>query len=562
MAGMLAVLSTLSSLCLSQLVGGGWETVYEFHGPHPGAWMGSSVAGPGDVNGDGFDDILIGARNAYFGNLYCGVAYVHSGADGSQLHLFHGEAPSDYFGSHVAAAGDVDADGCADVVIVAARADPQGRNDAGSAFVYSGRDGSLLHRFDGAVQGDYLEVASAAGDVDGDGFGDLILTRTAAAAGGFAGAGIVEVRSGATGALLHEFAGTSYQFRLGTSVGSPGDLNADGHSDLMFSAVNANLQGVGRTGAVSVHSGADGSLLMELWGEHDGDGFGGSIAPAGDVDADGWPDIAVGATGAGPSGRRGSGAAYAISGRTGLVLHKWEGEDATDALGYDVAGAGDLNRDGYADVIAGIPGDDPGGQPWAGSAALFSGRDGRALKLLEGPASGSSFGTSVAGSGDLDGDGYDVVVVGAPYTPAATDEGYARVIGFAPMLVPSAESFSIAAGGVVQYAMDFPQADAWGIYQILVSRTGTGPTVARGLEIPLTLDAAFRRSAAGSYPSFAIGFSGALDADGDAAALLAAPPGALPGSMIGTTIYLAAVSGSPSGQLLRSSVARELRFLP
>lgn len=559
--GMLALLSTLSGLCLSQLVGGGWETVYEFDGPPTGGWLGWSVAGPGDVNGDGFDDILLGAREAAFGNLSCGLAYVHSGADGSLLHLFHGEAPNDYFGSHVAAAGDVNADGFADVVIVAARADPQGRYDAGSAFVYSGIDGALLHRFDGAFPADYLERASGAGDVDGDGFDDLIVGLEAAESGGFTDAGLVEVRSGATGALLYQFAGTAHQYRLGADLGSPGDVNGDGFADLMYSAIN-NLGGQPYAGVVFVRSGADGSLLMELRGEHAADYFGISIAAAGDVDADGRPDLAIGAPGFGPSGRTAAGAAYAISGRTGLVLHRWEGQDASDQLGWDVDGAGDLNRDGFADVIAGAPSDDPGGRPGAGSAILFSGRDGRALALLEGPANYSSFGYSVAGSGDLDGDGYEVVTVGAPYTPQATQAGYARVHGFNPMLVPSAESLSVAAGGIVRYEMDFPDSDAWNRFQILVSRTGTGPTIARGLEIPLTRDGAFRRSASGSYPSFAIGFSGVLGADGDASAMIAAPPGALAGSLIGSTLYLAAVSITPLGQPLRSSVARELRFLP
>ena len=167
----LALCPALTAPLGAQGLGGVFEKHYTFDGAANGSRFGDSVAGAGDVNGDGFADVIVGARGA-------GSAYVYSGADGTVLRRFDGVAAGDRLGSSVAGAGDVNRDGFADVIVGAPRADAGGMDEAGSAYVYSGKDGTLLWQFDGAREYAYLgSSVDGAGDVNRDGFADLIVVR-------------------------------------------------------------------------------------------------------------------------------------------------------------------------------------------------------------------------------------------------------------------------------------------------------------------------------------------------------------------------------------------------
>ena len=162
----------------------------------------------GDVNGDGVPDFIVGAYrdDPVGGGTDAGSAYVFSGADGNLLYQVTGDTAGDLFGYSVSIAGDVNGDGRADFIVGAYRDDPiGGGTDAGSAYVFSGPDGSLLYQLTGDTAGDHFGYSvSGAGDVNGDGRADFIVGAIGDNPGGLTNAGSAYVFSGADGSLLYQ----------------------------------------------------------------------------------------------------------------------------------------------------------------------------------------------------------------------------------------------------------------------------------------------------------------------------------------------------------------------
>lgn len=241
-------------------------------GPLPGAGFGAEVAGVGDVNADGFDDVAITSiTGILFGSS--STVEVISGIDGATLYRFDDSSRSS-FGEALGGGGDVDRDGFDDFVIGANGA----FSGAGSVTVFSGRTGAIIHRAIGSA-GEFLGTTIAiVGDVDADGHDDFI--------GGSMHAstptteGVVRLFSGATGSLIREHRGTP-GLALGERVSTAGDVNGDGYADY---AATANTLAV-------VYSGVDGSTIHTFV---NGPGFGTSLHGGRDVDGDGFDDIAVG----------------------------------------------------------------------------------------------------------------------------------------------------------------------------------------------------------------------------------------------------------------------------
>ncbi|MFQ5749256.1 MAG: integrin alpha [Planctomycetota bacterium] len=170
------------------------------------------------------------------------------------------------------------------------------------------------------------------------------------------------------------------------------------------------------------------------------------------------------------------------------------------------------------------------------------------------------FGWSVSGAGDVDGDSRPDLIVGAPFAGAngINDVGSAFVFAFNPILTASSEIFSVSAGGTIDYAIDFPDVDAGQKYGILLSARRTGPTLFKGLLIPLKKDKFFLASIKGNTPPQGINFQGTLDPQGQATAHFTAAPGSIPARFVGRSIFLAAVNK----KLDFSSVARRIDFVP
>ena len=369
---------------------------------------------------------------------YPGYARVYSGADASLLWHFEGDGtnwidgPDDHFGAVVDGLGDVDGDGHDDLLIGAFKDDNGGAFNSGMVRVLSGLDGSILQQHDGEAIGDRMGISAAClGDLDGDLVPDFVTgvykDDTLAYNGGSA-----RVHSGADGAQLFVFDGDDEGEALGWAARPAGDVDGDGVVDVVVGSPNDDENG-DLSGSASVYSGAGGALLFHWVGAAPGDYFGFAVDGAGDVDADGHDDLIVGAIQSTLNGQSsGPGYARVLSGADGALLFELWGEAPLDQLGYAVRGAGDLDQDGRADFLVGAPravtlGQSPSGL--AGYARLYSGRTGRLLFTFLGSAPDDQFGVALDVLTDLDGDGLAELLFGSCEDDAAQSRpGSARVV--------------------------------------------------------------------------------------------------------------------------------------
>jgi len=356
---------------------------------HQGGWFGNAVAGVGDINGDGFADLIIGCYRQVNG----GAAYIYFGSktgpavapDISLDNPF--DQPGGSFGDSVAGAGDVNGDGYADVIVGAASQNNPELNE-GVAYIYFGSATKLMGTpdvtFDNPLDhanGDFGGSVASAGDINGDGFADLIV--------GASWQDNIQSDEGAAHVYLGSSTGPAtvphlslenplhQRGQFGHSVASAGDLNGDGFAELV---VGAPFQDGG--GAAYLYFGSNSGptaipdIALGGLGSGLGSGFGKSVASAGDVNGDGFPDLIVGAHGA-SNVESGEGAAYVYFGSA----HPGTSPDITlenplhqvgGSLGNSVANAGDVNGDGFADLIVGAYSQD-NPKPDEGAAYLFLG---------------------------------------------------------------------------------------------------------------------------------------------------------------------------------------------
>jgi len=249
----------------------------------PGDELGTGVEAAGDTNGDGIPDVVAS------GPAGPGVARIYSGRDGRVLHEFRGPNAVENFGNHVSGTGDVDRDGYADVIVGSPGKDGQTKSP-GHAYVYSGHSGALLVTLAGERSGDQFG-STVAGHSDAR---QQYLIVGAPRAGP-RHHGRVYVYEGSRQTLRFTIDADESGNALGLMfVSVPGDLDGDGANDIYASDWSNAARGIS-TGRVYVHSGRTGARLLTLTGENAGDGFGTSSAVAGDVDGDGRADLIVGA---------------------------------------------------------------------------------------------------------------------------------------------------------------------------------------------------------------------------------------------------------------------------
>mmetsp|Transcript_61172 Transcript_61172/g.126311 ORF Transcript_61172/g.126311 Transcript_61172/m.126311 type:complete len:780 (+) Transcript_61172:94-2433(+) len=384
-------------------------------GPPENVEVGLSVSPAGDINGDGVADMVVGSVD--HGNTVARAWVVFGNAspfpaefeldtlDGTNGFVIVGIEKFDEFAGSVSAAGDVNGDGVGDLLIGASGSD-EGSANAGSVYVIFGRT---------------------------DGFPEEVY---------------VENLDGVAGFAIHGASSNDY---LGLSVSGTGDVNGDGMDDLVVGNWGYDLPGTGGSAQGGAHVLYGRSLfpaVVELSDLTDQQGFhvmgvegnsklGASVGWAGDVNQDGYDDVVVGAYLASPSGR-----AYVIFGSAnghpgGLSVGALDGSNGFEMVGartysrtgFDVDGAGDVNGDGFDDIVLGAPYMQSEGKSTAGEVFVVYGRanfsesmalgdlengDGTDGFVIRGADAGDQLGFSVAWAGDMNGDEVGDVVLGAP----------------------------------------------------------------------------------------------------------------------------------------------------
>jgi PKD repeat protein len=493
---------------------------------------GFSVSGAGDVNGDGFDDILVGAHRAHSGRQYQGRAYLYLGsAQGPRATpswTASGGQEYAHFGTSVSGAGDVNGDGFDDILVGAPLAS-YGEHFEGRATLYlgglSGPRATPDWFFEGGIPERQLGLgAIGAGDMNGDGFDDIAISSadtilvflgarnglsttpvwsgvgdgpecsacTLALAGDVNGDGLSDLIAGQeTYSAIDRAQPPRYGMHFGRAliyygdraalpttpgrtlfVGeeksafaaalSGGDVNGDNLADLLVGAhqtiypYSDSMLEDGKGGAFLFYGRRDPPQPQQVWsaeGRAAQRNFGQAVAPAGDVNGDGYGDIVVGAPGISATPPITGQALVYFGSAQGLGAQPaWtaSGEAAGDRFGFSVASAGDVNGDGYSDIAVGAPTGSGRVAVYHGSAQGLPAEPDWAATSIE---EGSQFGFSVGTAGDFDGDGYSDLLVGAPLldTDGAPDAGHFLIYYGSPGGLSAEPAWSIYHEGAWSY---------------------------------------------------------------------------------------------------------------
>jgi len=309
----------------------------------------------------------------------------------------------DAFGRDCALLGDLNGDGFSEYGVGAENTDTAGFTNAGSGYVFSGIDGTLLYEFLGEGHTSWMGgVITSAGDLDCDGVLDILTSAI--------GDGVVYAYSGATGDQLLRVTGNPIE-RFGWSLAAAGDLNHDGHDDFLVGAYFANT-GIGREGAVYAYSGVDGTELLRIEGQVADARLGFAIDGGEDVNGDGTPDILVSSTLEDDGARMNVGAIRAFSGIDGSEVLYIKGVAEGAAMGGSLSWLPDVNGDNVAEVLSGTSGKDVNSTE-SGAAFVHCGLTGDLVHRIDGFEFEQGFGTSCASIGDLTGDGYADFAIGS-----------------------------------------------------------------------------------------------------------------------------------------------------
>lgn len=442
--------------------------------------VGAFVSSFGDVNGDGYDDVLIGAPDRSVGGsayLVYGQASSVSSATLSSAVEFTGEVSNDDAGASVAIIGDVNGDGYDDILIGAHTNDDAG-SSAGSVYLIYGQAAALSSsalssaiEFTGPAAGAHAGYfVSPAGNVNGDAYDDFLV----GAYGVSSSAGVAyliygQAASFSSGTLASAglaFTGETAGDNAGFALSDAGDVNADGYDDFLVGAIN-NDSAASNAGAAYLVYGQAATLSSASLGSHvrfsgeaSSDSAGNWTAPAGDVDGDGYDDFLVGAPTNDDGGAASAGAAYLVYGRAAAFSSaslstavEFTGTGSNDQVGYPVGRGGDMNNDGYDDILLGSVNLGTTYLIYGNASKLVSASVSTATAFVE-ETTGDAAATVVTG-GDLNGDSFYDLVIGAPDVSSGAG---AVFIGY--LYMDSDRDGTAGTGGLLALGTDCNDSDA------------------------------------------------------------------------------------------------------
>ncbi|QDU84928.1 FG-GAP repeat protein [Planctomycetes bacterium Pla163] len=330
------------------------------------------------------------------GPLALGLCVAPASAQ-SIVHQINGPNNARY-GQSVDLLGDLDGDGRSEIMVGAWLDVNNGLNGSGTVHVLRGVDASSLYEINGSGTGDHMGFGSSrAGDVNGDGVPDICAAADEDDVPGPGNnAGSARLVSGIDGSTIRELSGQSANDLFGWYTAPCGDVNGDGFDDVAVGSLSDTTGATGN-GSVRVYSGIDGAELHVFRAPAGVSNFGSVLGYLGDANADGFDDVLVSS----PSER----AVYVYSGIDGSQLHRIASPSTQDLFGAGVDGGIDVDDDGHADILVGAPGDDQQSSN-SGAVYVFSGDTGAQITKITLAGAGKRLGTKVRGGGDVDGDGY------------------------------------------------------------------------------------------------------------------------------------------------------------
>ncbi|MBK7876734.1 MAG: FG-GAP repeat protein [Planctomycetes bacterium] len=388
----------------------------------------------GDVNGDGFSDLLVGSPGFQGSFASEGRVLLYrakndgTGLENTSVWSFAGGQVDARLGTSVSFAGDVNNDGFTDVLVGApGYANPPTQFQEGKAYLFLGTASGVLSNtpswtYEGdATNAKFGQSVAGAGDVDGDGFSDVFVGAPGATVSGVQDAGRVYVFLGsplglsATPALIldNPVLGDS---RFGACVANAGDLNRDGQTDLVVGAPDYT-NGQSEEGRFYVYVGSTAGILPAPAFSFESDAVGAhlghAVSAAGDVDSDGFADLLVGSP-----DHPGGGRVTLFRGQSGLQpiatgSQVFAGTQGGARLGAALCRAGDVNNDGFSDAVFAAPNHNVDqGEVYVHFGVSTGLAPSPALTFAG--AGGAHLGAGLGGCGDIDGDGYSDVVLGVP----------------------------------------------------------------------------------------------------------------------------------------------------